>query len=358
MDTFRTALVPMRQCHWLLCLVWVACLFPATEPRNTSFTCCAVPPSKVQHSNEFWQTQKITDGKLQLFGAYLDKRIKIQGRRQFVRILGVSSIYLDGFKLSCQFWNSRSVSIGVEPVYFTNYIWFKEWEKDPTNASEPYLLSCLLPRRLEKTAPVFVSVVENNCDVATNFLRIKYQKSNTQEMFAVCVKPLDFLYADISKRLVEWIELLGLLGAHKIFFYKLEVHSNVSRVLEYYRKRGKVDVQSFKLPGVLYTQSDGQHTFLKKNKVQKRKLELIPYNDCLYRNMYKYKYVTLLDVDEVIMPKKNKHDWHDLVKSLHKAIASNETSRDQFTGFAFRNAYFLVRNELSSVFVLLSSFSH
>lgn len=54
------------------------------------------------------------------------------------------------------------------------------------------------------------------------------------------MKGLDFLHEDLSVRLVEWIELLNLLGADKVFFYELQVHPNISKVLKYYEQEGKV----------------------------------------------------------------------------------------------------------------------
>ena len=42
-----------------------------------------------------------------------------------------------------------------------------------------------------------------------------------------------------------------------------------------------------------------QHLYLKAKTNNKRQNELIPYNDCLYRNMYRYEYIALLDIDEV-----------------------------------------------------------
>ena len=41
-----------------------------------------------------------------------------------------------------------------------------------------------------------------------------------------------------------------------------------------------------------------QHLFLIAKRNHKRQNVLIPYNDCLYRNMYRYEYIALLDIDE------------------------------------------------------------
>lgn len=73
--------------------------------------------------------------------------------------------------------------------------------------------------------PVSVSVVEKPCNNATNNLRVIYNlpPGGKKKGFAVCVKGLDFLHEDLSVRLVEWIELLTLLGNDKVFFYKLQV---------------------------------------------------------------------------------------------------------------------------------------
>ena len=101
--------------------------------------------------------------------------------------------------------------------------------------------------------PLSVSIVENICDKATNNLRVIYNKLPEDERdkkeFAVCVKGLDFPNDDLSVRLIEWIELLHILGADKIFFYNLEVHPNVTKVLNYYEDKSYVDLTPISLPG-------------------------------------------------------------------------------------------------------------
>ncbi|KAK9497191.1 hypothetical protein O3M35_004556 [Rhynocoris fuscipes] len=70
----------------------------------------------------------------------------------------------------------------------------------------------------------------------------------------------------------------------------------------------------------------------------KRQNELIPYNDCLYRNMYKYEYLVLLDIDEIIMPLKV-GNWRELMDIvLKKALGIKNETRASYN---VRNVYFL-----------------
>ena len=98
---------------------------------------------------------------------------------------------------------------------------------------QPYLLACQLPKSHWGRTPASVSIVEDKCDKATNNLRVIYNKPDEGEpkkKFAVCVKGLDFPEDDLSIRLTEWLEVLGSLGADKIFLYNLEVHPNITKV--------------------------------------------------------------------------------------------------------------------------------
>ena len=78
--------------------------------------------------------------------------------------------------------------------------------------------------------PASVSIVEEPCNAATNNLRVIFSKPAKKKPFGVCVKALDFIEEDISARLVEWIELLGILGADKIFIYEYALHPNATKV--------------------------------------------------------------------------------------------------------------------------------
>ena len=60
------------------------------------------------------------------------------------------------------------------------------------------------------------------------------------------------------------------------------------QVLDYYSAQGLVDVTPISLPGYQPNLPILQHMYLKSKLNNKRQNELIPYNDCLYRNIYRH----------------------------------------------------------------------
>ncbi|XP_055372133.1 hybrid signal transduction histidine kinase E [Condylostylus longicornis] len=60
-------------------------------------------------------------------------------------------------------------------------------------------------------------------------------------------------------------------------------------------------------------------------------------NDCLYRNMYRYKYLALIDVDEFLMPKYN-DSLNDLLRWLNKKY-----NIAQVGSYSFQNAFFYLQ---------------
>ena len=188
--------------------------------------------------------------------------------------------------------------------------------------------------------PASVSLVEKPCDMAVTNLRVIYNKpeNGTKKDFAVCVKGLDFLNEDLSVRLVEWIETLHHLGADKIFMYELEVHPNITKILRHYQEKGIVEVTPITLPGSQPNIPGLMHMYLKSKLTNKRQNELIPYNDCLYKNLYRYKFITLLDTDEVIMPKGINLYWKDLMDNvLRQAELAKKSPKASYN---VRNVYF------------------
>lgn len=300
---------------------------------------CAKFPSifELEFNNVYWQTLQTTNGSFQLYGAYYDVR-RFSKIGPTVRILGMINRIEPTVKTHCQFWfESQKEPIFVKTLEY-KYVWYRKWGNYKQGIYQPYLIACQIPRRFHKEVPASVSLVENACDIATNNLRVIYDRPEKKKDFAVCVKGLDFLHEDLSVRLVEWIELLGILGADKIFFYELQVHPNISKVLRYYERQGRVSVTPLTLPGGQPNVPGFQHLYLVRKVNHKRQNELIPYNDCLYKNLYTYKYIALLDVDEVIMPI-NTASWKELMDIVERK--SLEIRNETRASYNVRNVYFL-----------------
>jgi len=309
-------------------------------PKN--YTGCTKFPDifDLHFNNKYWQVTETSNGTFYLYGAYLDVR-PTNRLGPTVRVLGMINRLEPSVKTFCQLWFSDSLEPVISKVLEYKYIWYKKWGNYKQGLFQPYLLACQLPKTHWGKTPASVSIVEDKCDKASNNLRVTYNKpaeGEEKKKFAVCVKGLDFPEDDLSIRLTEWIEVLGALGADKIFLYNLEVHPNITKVLDYYSKAGLVDVTPISLPGYQPNLPVLQHMYLKSKLNNKRQNELIPYNDCLYRNLYRYDYIALLDIDEVITPIKHSN-WADMMEEVVQT--SLKVKNETRASWNFRNVYFM-----------------
>ena len=99
-----------------------------------------------------------------------------------------------------------------------------------------------------------------------------------------------------------------------------------------------VDVTPFPCLGTSLTLPYLHHMYLENKLNNKRQNELIPYNDCLYRNMYRYEYIVLLDIDEVITPVKH-NNWAEMMDEVVKS--SLKVKNETRASWNFRNVYFM-----------------
>lgn len=304
---------------------------------------CAPFPNiyDLEFHNTYWQTLRASNGTFHLYGAYLDKR-NTSRIGPAVRLLAVHDRIKPALVTHCQLWfEERAAPVVVRNLEY-KYVWNHKWGNYRDGVLQPYLLACVLPAEVKNLVPASVSLVEAACDRATNNLRVHYDAPASPEGrkdFAVCVKGLDFLHEDLSVRLVEWIEMVRLMGADKVFFYELQVHPNITKVLRHYQELGVVTVTPITLPGGQPNLPGLQHMYLKKKMTHKRQMELIPYNDCLYRHLYRYRWLALLDIDEVIVPLEDP-DWSSLMRRV-EPLSVPAKGKPPRSSYHASNLYFL-----------------
>lgn len=243
----------------------------------------------------------------------------------------------------CQIWYDSEVLV-LEALRID--IWASKWDNNAsTHSDNPVMFSCPIPQNISidtvrrKRFPLGVSVTIQPCDIPRTFLPITTPEpspSESRKDFAVCVKGLDFVIRDMSVRIAEWLELNLILGADKFFVYVYSVHPNLKRVLEYYSNKGVLEVIPLSLPGKQPNKPKQRSRYLKTKLWQKRRDELVPYNDCYYRNLYSHRFVLPVDVDEVILPVRTS-TWKAMFQEL---FADDPHLLDKYSSFSVRNAYF------------------
>lgn len=269
-----------------------------------------------------------------MVNAYYDSRQFLKDRPK-IRILAYIDRPNPKVKTFCQLWFE---DISVKPVVVESSYLYLAWQKplarnQPPN-SNPYLVNCHNPSN--KLIPSSVSLVENKNDDASNNLKIinNVPIKGKKEFVAVCTKDLEYPDKDISLKLIEWIEIVKLLGADKIFMYVVQVHPNIMKTLKYYEQQGKLKIEMVTVP-VGFPGKWG-------TRLQAFQQEMISLNDCFYKHINEYEYVLPIDTDEFIMPN-NEEDrtWRDLMDRLQK----NKTSNERICSYFARNSFFLSDNK-------------
>lgn len=293
--------------------------------------------ASVEYVNDLWQ--KSSDSSMYLFSAYYDNRYKSSAGLiyHFVRVI-LSNLGTLDIPVYCQVWYAnRSHPLVVQSD--VQEIWSKIWDKSSKNLYyKPYLVSCPIPKSYRDTGvlPIGISVSNTPCAASGTFLQLAKPGTKKKKNFAVCVKGLDFL-DDISFKIVEWIETQLLLGADSLTIYIFQVHPNVLKVLKYYESMRKVTLKNLTLPGRQPNlPASARSEYLKKNQWQKRRHELVPYNDCFYSYIYSHKLVALVDLDEVIVPVVYP-SWD----KLFSVIVKNQGNvLEKYASFSVQNVYF------------------
>ncbi|CRK94610.1 CLUMA_CG008110, isoform A [Clunio marinus] len=203
-------------------------------------------------------------------------------------------------------------------------MWNEGWQLNE-NGYTPYLLSCKNP---VAHIPTSVSLVEKPCEVPTNNLKIIFNEpeNGLKKSFAVCGKDMIFK-EDKSLQLIEWIEILSILGVDKIFFYVVEIPPQMMKVLKYYESKGRVGIEFISDVTLPSNQN--------KSEIQRIQNLMVSLNDCFLKHMNEYNIISALDTDEMILPTDdNDKTWHELLSRKQK-------NDDLPPAYVFDNLFFL-----------------
>ncbi|KAM9330229.1 LOW QUALITY PROTEIN: beta-1,4-galactosyltransferase galt-1-like, partial [Gastrophryne carolinensis] len=181
----------------------------------------------------------------------------------------------------------------------------------------PYGTTDLLCEQPERCDYTYMSFHGSNSSNVNHNIRFEVKNRPLPEYssnFSICVSTLYGGYNN-ALQIVQNLEMYKILGASRITMYMTNVSQNVEKVLHHYIDEGMLEMVPWPID---------QHFNVTKKHFSPGETGQIGYygqtaalNDCLYRNMYKSRFVFLHDIDELILPVKDR-DYPSLMESLRK----------------------------------------
>lgn len=296
--------------------------------------------SSIDWYEKYWQNIRNEEGiTFRLWKAYYDDRPLIGNAT--IRILGTTD-RKPAPRVTCFLWresDSHPLEIVKARTVRTHQI-----KHQHNHALQPVLVTCptkgaIIPDSVSLSiddGPTIYRrhVMEKILTYApSNLLKIVKESRKVKKNFAVCSKWWNFDY-DHSLRLIEWLEMVRILGADHVFLNILNIHPNMSLALDHYVSTGFVSLTYWSRPG-----NDSEENFRTYNNTGMDIMltnEIIPIQDCLFKSIAKsFQYLAVFDLDEMIIPTRH-YNWSELISY----IDSFEEGERIDTYEAFRN-YFI-----------------
>jgi hypothetical protein len=154
----------------------------------------------------------------------------------------------------------------------------------------------------------------SRCESAENNLRIvnNLPQNGQKKEFAVCTKYVAFDTHEYGVKFIEWIHLLRILGVDKTFVYVKSALPEIMKLFKYFEEKEMTENFMYLHP------SENSNT--KADTSEDMAYQTLVINDCFHRNRNLYKYIAIIDQDEVMIPlKEGDISWHDMMKSIGKS---------------------------------------
>ena len=109
------------------------------------------------------------------------------------------------------------------------------------------------------------------------------------------------------------LEANQIFGAQHFVIYNYSCGSNIGHYLRQYMQEGLADIIPWSLPLQPHTNTTIDLYYYG---------QLAAYTDCVYRNLYRSRYVIFLDLDEILVPR-SVGSWFGLLEqsTVHKSPA-------------------------------------
>lgn len=271
---------------------------------------------------DHWQRVRRTSDRFFVFSAYLDAR-----RNRVVRIVAAARTRLTDRVVCRLFWKGTDSEYQAATVLASNKLIRENWNL----RYSAFFLLCPLPPSMAGETPLWVSVQRlNDRSLPRNVLVIHRKDESAPDRrpyedreLAVCVKPIHYEYNKVLQ-FAEFIELNLALGVSHFVLYNHTVGPDVNCLLERYVSENLVTLLPWELPIVSQREIRTEALFA-------------ALNDCLYRTMYRFRWVAMIDLDEFIVPSGNIS-----IPTMLKRLESRNP-QGRAGAYSFRNAFFYLQ---------------
>ncbi|KAM7144196.1 LOW QUALITY PROTEIN: uncharacterized protein RBU57_015505 [Macrochelys suwanniensis] len=189
----------------------------------------------------------------------------------------------------------------------------------------PYGAADLLCSEPQNCDPNFVSInwdPKGNIDQLPRFEIKNRQAEIFPVEFTVCISTMFGNYNNVLQFIqsiqmyfIQSIQMYKILGAQKVIIYKNSCSKLMEKALEFYIAEGTIELIPW--PITSYFNVSSYWHFSQDTKDIGYYGQITALNDCIYRNMYRSKFVLLNDIDEIILPFKHP-DWKIMMSSLQE----------------------------------------
>jgi hypothetical protein len=211
----------------------------------------------------------------------------------------------------CIFTNANRTT---EVALKENFPIYNDWPS-PKLLYKARMFGCLVP---DGAAPISIDV-----SLRLSAATVTIPVSPLGDIFkgrkelALCVKGI---WGQVDPvRLVEWVEFNRILGVQKIVFYDAGLSGDAVDVVKYYKDSSFVDVENFALVKKFaeLAENDPLKEKLLNPDLAMEQAYLVSLNDCYYSRRNSFKYVLLLDIDEVVIPSRSDETLLDVIEAAN-----------------------------------------
>lgn len=238
----------------------------------------------------------LDDLEVYIYSAFWDARFT----EPRIRMFGMHKNGTDVTKMRCNFYLSQELKMQV--VSHKAQAIYPYWPSLKLQYLA-YSYLCKVPEFVSSYNDVVTFSVGTEGKARETVIPVSHiGKATERQNTAICVKSMWGRVDPV--KLVEWVEFNRLIGVQRFVFYDTAIAGPAARVLQHYVSTGIADViqytYSLQMSSLMHDDPIRRH--LVNDGMMMEQSYLVSTNDCLYRHRDGYKYIALVDLDEIIVP--------------------------------------------------------